>query len=329
MLYPWQHSQWQQITGQIAKQRLAHAMLLAAPAGMGKRVFAQTLAEYLLCENPQQFACGQCRSCLWLRAGTHPDLFVIAPEEEGKAIKIEQIRTLIAAVSQTAQHMRQVIILQPAEAMNRATANALLKTLEEPPGNCVFLLISDQLMALPATVRSRCQIIKFPLPDTASTLAWLQERPRDQVAGIQGEVAGIRLALALAQGVPLLAVKFLAEENLKQHQEVAKHFVQLYRQQLQPLVMAQTCSKLNFDAVFLSLWLLLSDLIKLKLHGQAQSIIHQTLSTELIAIRQKVSLESLYLALSKLLELKAIMQQKINLNSQLMWEDFFIEVIQC
>ena len=129
-IYPWQQRRWQQLRQQVAQNRLPHAILITGQAGVGKYHFANSFARFLLCQQRTTDACGYCQSCHWFNAATHPDLIRIQPEEEGKAIKIAQIRQLVHDLSHTASQIGyQVVILHPAEAMNKAAANALLKIL--------------------------------------------------------------------------------------------------------------------------------------------------------------------------------------------------------
>ncbi len=135
-----------------------HAWLYVGGDFATKVAAAKALAKTLLCATGSQ--------ALW-QAGTHPDYFYIAPEENGRSIKIEQVRNLIEKLQQKPQHAAyQVAIIAPAEAMTTAAANALLKTLEEPTGEVVLILISEQPQRLLATVRSRCQIKRFAHFDT-------------------------------------------------------------------------------------------------------------------------------------------------------------------
>ena len=162
-VYPWQENLWQQLAG---RAQHAHAYLLHGPAGIGKRALAERLMARLLCLSPSGLdACGNCKSCHLLAAGTHPDNFVLEPEEADKPIKVDQVRELVEFVVQTAQlGGRKVVLLEPAEAMNLNAANALLKSLEEPSGNTVLLLISHQPSRLLPTIKSRCVQQACPLP---------------------------------------------------------------------------------------------------------------------------------------------------------------------
>lgn len=172
--YPWQEPLWQQLA---SRPRHAHAYLLHGPAGIGKRDLAERLMARLLCQQPAGLeACGQCKACHLLAAGTHPDVFVLEPEEADKAIKVDQVRELVSFVVQTAQlGGRKVVLLEPVEAMNLNSANALLKSLEEPSGDTVLLLVSHQPSRLLPTVKSRCVQQVCPLPSLQQSLAWLAQ----------------------------------------------------------------------------------------------------------------------------------------------------------
>ena len=125
--YPWQDSLWQQLAG---RAQHAHAYLLHGPIGIGKRALAERLMASLLCKQPVNLeACGECKSCLLLKAGSHPDNYLLEPEEADKAIKVDQVRDLVSFVVQTAQMGgRKVVLIEPVEAMNINAANALLKS---------------------------------------------------------------------------------------------------------------------------------------------------------------------------------------------------------
>jgi len=162
--YPWQRPLWQGLLDRLRDGRLPHALLLSGPAGMGKQEFASRFSRAILCDSPNEdgSACGQCRGCQLMQAGSHPDYLLVAPEEEGKAIGIDAVRELARFQALKSQYGRQrVIQLQPADALNPNSANALLKTLEEPAGDTILLLTTDRPMALLPTIRSRCQKIIF------------------------------------------------------------------------------------------------------------------------------------------------------------------------
>lgn len=151
----------QTLKNSLQRDRVAHAYLLMGPPGIGKQTVARAFAQVLLCEsslngNP----CGKCRACAQLAGGNHPDLHLIEPS--GASLKIEQIRELQKKVQlKPYQANRQVFLIEKAEAMTLEAANCFLKTLEEPSGQTVFLLLSDQPYALLPTILSRCQQMHF------------------------------------------------------------------------------------------------------------------------------------------------------------------------
>jgi DNA polymerase-3 subunit delta' len=198
---PWLEPVWQQINRARLQSRLPHAMLLAGSEGVGKRLLADRLVHALLCAAPdeQGTPCGQCAACGWLQAGTHPDLLVLEPEETGKAIKVDQVRSLCTGLGITSHGGRyKVAVVRPAEAMNVNAANSLLKTLEEPTANTLLILESAAPGRLMATVRSRCQQLQVPLPSHEQALDWLTAHD------LEGEAA--TRSLLLAGGAPLRAL---------------------------------------------------------------------------------------------------------------------------
>lgn len=230
--FPWQDSLWQQLAG---RAQHAHAYLLHGPVGIGKRALAERLMARLLCQKPQGLdACGQCKSCMLLKAGSHPDNYVLEPEEADKAIKVDQVRELVGFVVQTAQMGgRKVVLIEPAEAMNNNAANALLKSLEEPSGDTVLLLVSHQPSRLLPTVKSRCVQQACPLPSEAMSLAWLAKALPDCAEEERAEL------LTLAAGSPLAAVTLQAQGVREQRALVVDGVKKLLKQQQSPTQLAE------------------------------------------------------------------------------------------
>ena len=179
MALPWQQAQWQQLTTNFAHGRLAHALLLAGPRGVGKGHFARTFAAFMLCEaQGSQVAakpCGQCRSCIQVESGVHPNLLLLTPQEEKREIAIDDVRALIERLHLTSHYGQvKVAIITPAESLNTSSVNALLKIIEEPPAATHLLLVAERWRALPATLRSRCQLLRFAPPAAGEGLTWLK-----------------------------------------------------------------------------------------------------------------------------------------------------------
>lgn len=210
--YPWQERQWRRLLDAAARDRLPHALLLSGAEGLGVEAFVLALAGKLLCEGPDgDRACGECRACTLFRSGNHPDFVRVQPEETGKAIRVESIRDLIDYIHLSSQYSRyKIAVIDPAEAMNRHAANSLLKTLEEPPPHSVFILSSRRPTQLPVTIRSRCQLVNFADPETATARAWLAGQ-------LQGDTERASELLAMAHNRPLTALE-LEEEGTRDKQ---------------------------------------------------------------------------------------------------------------
>jgi DNA polymerase-3 subunit delta' len=186
-IYPWQKNDWMRL--QALRNGPVHGLLFRGSAGIGKLDLAINYAQSLLCQDPGEAnsACGKCPSCHWFEQGSHPDFRLLQPEslsldgeetESGKKpskqISVAQIRGLADFLGMTAhQGGRRVIVIHPAESMNPNAANALLKSLEEPPPGLLFILVSNRPQQLLPTILSRCVAIALPAPDTASATRWL------------------------------------------------------------------------------------------------------------------------------------------------------------
>jgi DNA polymerase III subunit delta' len=171
---PWLAAELASLTRAYRAQRLPHALLIHEAPGAGGEWLATWLAQLVLCEHPERAPCFACTGCR--RAGLlqHPDLLWLRPLEDSRQLRIEQVRELTAELSLTSHAGGyKVGVLTPADALNHFAANALLKTLEEPPPRTLLVLVATQPSRLPPTVLSRCQRLKLPPPTRAQALEWL------------------------------------------------------------------------------------------------------------------------------------------------------------
>lgn len=220
--YTWQTNLWQRLIAQA--ERLPHALLLEGARGIGKRDFALALIAAHLCETPHPdgHACGQCSACHWIGQDSHPDLRLLEPlttdnDDEAELgttrkkyeITIAQVRALGDFVNLSSHRAgNRMVLIHPAEALNPASANALLKTLEEPSPNSTLILVSHQANFLLPTIKSRCHRISMPPSTTTQAHDWLKQ---------QG-VEPASLCLALAGGAPLLAREYADAHYLQARQ---------------------------------------------------------------------------------------------------------------
>jgi DNA polymerase-3 subunit delta' len=241
-MYKWHDDAWKSWIQ--LRERLPHAVLIQGAEGQGEFEFGLAAAQSLLCEKPNGDGrgCGACPACHWFLQRNHPDFRLLVPEslapesgvegaeparteKRSEQIRIEQVRELSGFLAiGTHRAGLRVILLYPAEAMNPNTQNALLKSLEEPPPETAFLLVTTRPEGLLPTVRSRCMKFGLPPPDGARALAWLKE---------QG-VTRPEAALAHAGGAPLGALRTAETES-----ERARFIEGLRKPGFDPIVLAE------------------------------------------------------------------------------------------
>jgi len=318
--YPWQKALWQGLIERLRAGRLPHALLLTGPAGMGKRDFSGRFAHAMLCDSPVEdgSACGQCRGCMLMQAGSHPDYLKVEPEEEGKAIGIDAVRELARFQALKSQYGRQrVIQLQPADALNANSANALLKTLEEPAGDTVLLLTTDRPMALLPTLRSRCQQVIFRPVATvnAEIRQWLTEQLPESSHDIE-------VLLQMAGGAPLQAVALESEGQLELQQQLLTELESLEQGEISPVTLAEQWLGHGSRIVLPWLYQVLADMVKLKMLPSAVRLNNPLHTQKLHALAERVDLEFLQ-------RLAARVQERIGLlhgqaNQQVILEEILL-----
>ena len=264
-IFPWQQVIWQHVRQPGSVQR-HHALLLKGRRGIGKLGFALVLAKSILCEQGDAagVACGKCQDCYWFEQRLHPNFRLLEPEalsaQEGatdkdaeenrreagstkssrrpsQQISIAQIRALDDFIYLSAHQARdKVVLIHPAEAMNTAAANALLKKLEEPPPEVLFILVTHNASLIPPTVLSRCRQIAMPGPDHEMAKDWL----------IDQGITDPDFHLAMSGFSPLLALQY--DEQL-----AAFHadFIQCLcaPERFNPIELAEKLHKLDLPSV--------------------------------------------------------------------------------
>ena len=301
-LFPWQQKAWQTLFMQA--DRFPHALLLEGPEGTGKQVFAETLAQALLCLSADKHdkPCHRCQSCLWFLSRNHPDFQVICPIDEqtdtesvtkvpkrsADYIVIDQIRQLDQLVSQST-HLggARVIIIYPADRMNPNAANAFLKKLEEPSGNTYYILVTAKKNLLLPTILSRCYSFCPGIATKEQSIAWLASK----------HVSDPEKNFARAQS-PLLAIALASAK-----QDISADFIALFDspKKTNPVVLAEQIEKILKD-------LRTHDAIELSVLSMQKICYDLIMDCQSLALRYHPDLSSGIRKLSKKTDLASLMR---------------------
>jgi len=323
-IYPWQDKLWHNLNQ--GRQKLHHAFLLHGRAGIGKYDFALSFSQALLCRNRDDrgYACNECPSCHWFNDESHPDFRLISPEQETGTeedaspakktkkktqISVAQIRDLSDFLNLSSHQTSglRIVLINPAEALNQASANALLKMLEEPAPGVVFILIAHQLQRLLPTIISRCQKINMPVPDTTQALAWLNMKG----------VANSEQQLAYLEGSP---IKVLSEQaQFSQLSEIWKHLALGRKMEPQAAAPVVIANSVETGVIAVQKWLY--DIVTVKLGQQARY--HLQHARALQALADKVNLGRLFDLQKKTNELRKLAAHP--LNHELQMESLLVE----
>ncbi|MBV5311416.1 DNA polymerase III subunit delta' [Chromatium okenii] len=319
---PWLTEIWAGLQTARAADRLAHGLLISGPQGVGKRLLAEQLAHSLLCPHCDHdgVPCGTCADCHLLAAGTHPDLTRLSPDPEAKSntITIDTIRAFTEHESLTPSRApRKIVLIDPADRLNTAAANALLKTLEEPAGRTILCLIGEHIGQLPATIRSRCQHLKVPIPAETVALAWLRSHTtqRDQT-----------LRLRLAHGAPLRALTEFNDELLEQRRLRLAGFLAIAAKTHDPVAEAAIWNTQGAAQMldWLAGWL--CDLLRLMVAQQPPRLNNPDHQGDFAALAGRISPAAGHRLLRRILE--AEIQLNANINPLLILESLAIEWAQ-
>ena len=316
-LLPWQQKNWDQLCNYSVQNRVPQALLITGNKGLGKQHLANQYAYSLLCAKKQEkgFACGQCDSCLLLNAETHPDFIQINPDEPGKAITIGQIRSLVTRLTLKPQfEVYRVVIVNTADAMNNAAANAFLKCLEEPAERTVIILITDNPAVLPATIVSRCQKLAVARPDKEIVCAWLKQQ------AVQDDP---ELLFGLAQGSPFLALQYANDNILTLRTDCFKAWVDIAKRRSHPVIIAENWHKLpeSLLIIWITSWII--DLIKCCYQLKADNCYNVDLQEALQELSQQLELKGLYEVYDLVLKSRQLLDTQINKHT--MFEEILIK----
>ena len=316
-IYPWQQQVWETLTGRFPK--LGHGLLFYGKKGCGKEAFTQQFLAWVLCLNRQPDGpCGECGSCQWLKADTHPNYVYISTDEDNKKqnakIKIEKIRDLLPFVQQTVDGWR-VIVIEPAEALNIASSNALLKTLEEPGENIVIILLADHYLKLPATIRSRLQHFALDRISSVQFSEYVEAHLPEAGSSQQ------QLLMNLSNQMPLQAIEVAQSSWLPLRQEFMEDWKKLVIQKNMPMAIATKWNKsLNFGEFGQMLEYLLSDLICVKLNQAVKNI-----DLDFNVLAEQYSLETLFKIYEDFQRAKQYLEQ--NVQSNLVLDELCIKLM--
>lgn len=316
-VYPWQKTTWDTLT--IRFPNIGHGLLFYGKEGCGKHAFAKHFLAWVLCLNKQPHgACGECSSCQWLKSDTHPNYVHITTDEENKKqnakIKIEKIRDLLPFVQQTGEGWR-VILIEPAEALNLASSNALLKTLEEPGERVVLILLADHYLKLPATIRSRLQHFALDRISYEQATSYLNEH-LSEIAEVEPD-----LLLGLSNDMPLQAIEIAKSDWFTKRQIFLNDWLKIVAQKNMPLFFSGKWQKeLSFSDFIVLFEYLLGDLICVKLNQPQKNT-----DLDFDQLSPYYDLESLFNIYSELQQAKKLVEQ--NVQSQLIIDQLFITLM--
>lgn len=319
-VYPWLMPQWQYLQQLKQQQHLPHALLFSGLAGMGKQDLAMQFAQSLLCARPTDagMACSSCESCRLWQANTHPDFFGIC-SDDGHSLKIDDIRKVIQQFHQhTHTSAYRVLIISPAELMTRGAANALLKTLEEPSGQSLIILVSHQLTAVPPTIRSRCQRLDFP--------AHTQLPAKQQFLAERLPQADATNLLRYSEGAPLTALALAEPEVLENRQTFLALMEALCTKQHDPVSAAESLQSFNFQHIVAWLQRFLHDLIAYSQGIAKDFLIDADIVCRIVRNHYSFDARKLYPILDRLNELHRLSYSSVNLNVQLQCEDLLFRL---
>lgn len=318
-LLPWQQSEWQKIAPALRDGQLAHALLMTGAPGVGKRHMAGVLARALTCAapRPDMFPCGQCRSCVQLTAGSHPDTVTLEPAEEGGVIKIDPVRQFVHTLHLTSQYGRgRIGWIDPADRMTTSAANSLLKALEEPPEGCHILLITERPRAVLPTIRSRSQRLRFSAVENAQTEAWLAQKVDDATA-----------LLPLSQGAPMRAMQLSEAGIVEAQNEWFEGLSALMQGKRDPVSVADAWMHDETGVVLDWLYLVCADVLKRRVGADPGILLFNQHLSIIDDLGKVIDLARFRQSMSAIVEARRL--QNTQIDNRLNLESLCINLLEC
>jgi DNA polymerase-3 subunit delta' len=327
-IFPWQDEVWQILTKN--KASIGHALLLKGKKGIGKLGFARSLAKFLLCEDlsSESQVCGNCPGCRWFEQAGHPDFYMVEPEalselsgeikekvgsdnkdkisstklkkKPSKQISVAQIRSLSDVINMSSHRSGyKIVLIHPAEAMNVAAANALLKNLEEPPPQTLFILVTHRLHDLLPTIRSRCRQVAMPVPDFSLAINWLEQ---------QG-VKDAQASLAAVGYAPLAALEYNNDD--KYHLEYESFINRISElRSINPILLAEELQKSDLPTTVNWLQKWCYDLMSFRTTGKIRY--HLSMQTRIEELVPKIDPLQLSGYLRNLIDMQRLAHHTLN-----------------
>lgn len=312
-LYPWLAPIWLPWQAGLAAEKVSAATLIQAPEGVGAESLVEHMARTLMCTSSNSEPCGFCHSCGLMQAGNHPDFHVVKPEKVGKSITVEQIRHINRVAQESSQLSGyRLIVVEPADAMNESAANALLKTLEEPAPDCLFILVTSRINHLLPTIVSRCQRLVVPAPSTSLVMEWLKDQNIDAPA----------YALHLCADSPLKTRAFMLEGGVDKYREIEAQLIAAVNGDVSAQLKCISLIDANLTIHLYWIWCVLADAQKIQF-GVQQDYFTPVSSS----LASRFTYQKLYAQTAALEALIEQLSQFTGLNTELLLLQWFYQFI--
>ncbi|MGF1694878.1 DNA polymerase III subunit delta' [Vibrio lamellibrachiae] len=311
LLYPWLDETWQHWQRNLENDQFTNSTLLVARDGLGAEQLVKRFSQALMCSNDKTQACGFCHSCSLMQSSNHPDVHFISPEKEGKSISVDQIRQCNQIAQESSQLSGfRLFVIQPAEAMNESAANALLKTLESPGNQCLFLLVTQRKELLLPTIVSRCQQWNVKAPSSEVASLWVAERLKQDVP---------QYIAHLNDNAPLKLEAFIKQDHLKSYNAIEASMLSMVKGEDSFLTLGKNLNDGSVEKLQW-LWYLLCE--AQKAHFQVAETSSHSAAYEL---SQYVSYDLLYQQTQSLSALITQLRTFPGLNHELLISDWLIK----